>query len=81
MEGLNPSNITQPIYIDHNNFHVYVELISETTNVIQYTEFVQVNSLVQDAIFSDKCFELRLNENKDYTIKLKFIYKENCNHL
>ena len=67
--GLNPTNLQRPIFIDHNNFHVYIETIDENTGKIQYTEFKQVDSLVQDSTFNDKHYELRLNENKDYTIK------------
>ena len=69
LAGLNPQNIQHPIYIDHNNFHVYIETIDETNGEIIYTEFNQVDSLVQDALYNDKSYELRLNENKDYTIK------------
>jgi hypothetical protein len=69
LDGLNPSNLSKPIYIDHNNFHVYIETNNDTTGELEYIEFQQVESLVQEATFNDKFYELRLNENKDYTIK------------
>lgn len=71
LTGLNPLNTQRPIYIDHNNFHIYIETVNDVSGEIIYTEFKRVESLVQDAVFNDKCYELRLNENKDYTIKFR----------
>ena len=69
MAGLNPNNENNPIYIDHNNFHIYIESINETTGEISYKEWTQVNNLVLDATYNSEMYELRLDENKNYTIK------------
>jgi len=69
MAGLNPNNENNPIYIDHNNFHVYIETISETTGETSYKEWTRVNNLVLDATYNSEMYELRLDENKNYTIK------------
>ena len=69
LNGLNPNNENNPIYIDHNNFHVYIETINETTGDITYKEWKQTNNLVLDATYNSEMYELRLDENKNYTIK------------
>lgn len=70
MDGLNPE--TQiPTFIDHNNFHIYIEHIDESTGEISYTEWKQVNNLVLDCTYNDQAYELRLDENKNYTIKFR----------
>lgn len=70
MVGLNPEvNELNKIFLDHNNFHVYVETMNETTGKVIYTEWKRVYNLVMDAAYNDEAYELRLNEDKDYTIK------------
>lgn len=69
MNGLNPNIESHPIYIDHNNFHVYIERINENTGEIKIKEWQQVNNLILDGTYNSEIYELRLDENKNYTIK------------
>lgn len=70
LTGLNPeTNPSNKVYLDHNNFHVYIETVSETDGRVAFTEYKQVENLVLDAAYNDNVFELRLNEDKDYVIK------------
>lgn len=69
MSGINPNDEDNPKYVDHNHFHIYIESIDEKNGKIIYTEWKQVRNLVLDGTYNDKIFELRLNENKEYTIK------------
>lgn len=69
LTGVNPNNEESPIYIDHNNFHVYVEKIDESTGERIITEYTRVDNLILEAAYNDTVYELRLNENKEYTIK------------
>lgn len=61
-----PSN---NIYVDHNSFVVYVEVIDETTGNRSYEEWTQVENLVLNSGSSDNHYELRLNEAKAYVLK------------
>lgn len=67
--GLTPDSYDNPTYIDHYNFHVYVEYLEPEKGTRVITEYTQVDNLILDAAFDDTAFELRLNENKEYTIK------------
>ena len=69
LAGLTPDIVDNPVYIDHNNFHVYVEYLDSKDGTRKVDEYNQVDNLILDAAFDDKSFELRLNENKEYTIK------------
>lgn len=70
LDGLNPDTPI-PTYIDHNNFHVYIEHVDEDTGKISYTEWKQVNNLVSECTYNTQAYELRLDENKNYTIKFR----------
>ena len=69
MERLNPNIELAPVFIDHKNFHVYVETINPDDGEITYTEWKRVDNLVQESQYDSTDFELRLDENKNYTLK------------
>ena len=69
--GVTPNIEDNPVYIDHNNFHVYVEKIDEETGERKFTEYARVDNLILNAAYNDTVYELRLNENKEYTIKFR----------
>ena len=68
-ELTNLTSTTTNIYVDHNSFIVYVEIIDESTGNKKYEEWTQVENLVLNSGSSDTHYELRLNENKVYTLK------------
>ena len=69
MERLNPNIELAPVFIDHKNFHVYVETINPDDGEITYTEWKRVDNLVQESQYDSTDFELRLDENKNYTLR------------
>jgi hypothetical protein len=67
--GLNPDNLLSTIYVDHNNFHVYVEHINESNGKSEYTEWSKVENLILESAYNDTHYEIRLDENKNYVLK------------
>lgn len=65
LSNLNPKN---NIYVDHNNFHIYIEHINEQDGTITYTEWNRVQNLVLDSTYNSTDYQIRLNENKLYVI-------------
>ena len=65
LSNLNPEN---NIYVDHDNFHVYIESVNEQTGETSYKEWHRVQNLVLDSAFNDESYEIRLNENKIYVL-------------
>lgn len=65
LSQLNPKN---GIYVDHDNFHIYIESINEEDGSTSYKEWRQVSNLVLDSSYNSEDCELRLNENKIYTL-------------
>lgn len=65
LSNINPKN---NVYADHDNFHVYIEHINEQTGETEYKEWHRVQNLVLDSTFNSTDYEIRLNENKIYTL-------------
>lgn len=60
---------TTPAFLDHNNFHVYIQTTDINSSKSVFVEWTQVNSLVLDATYNSTAFQLRLNQNKLYVLK------------
>lgn len=69
LAGLTPDSTTEPTYIDHNNFHVYIQKANEQTGQLVYTQWKSVSNLALDALQNDEVCQIRLNQYKLYTIK------------
>lgn len=65
LSNLNPKN---NIYVDHDNFHVYIEHINENDGTIEYKEWHRVENLVLDSTYNSTDYEIRLNEDKIYVL-------------
>lgn len=65
LSNLNPEN---NIYVDHDNFHIYIESINEQTGDITYKEWNRVQNLVLDSTYNSTDYEIRLNEKKIYIL-------------
>ena len=63
------STLSNNLYIDHDSFVIYVETINESTGSRLYEEWTQVENLILNSNSSDKHYELRLNESKNYVLK------------
>lgn len=65
LSNLNPKN---NIYVDHDNFHIYIETINEQTGETSFKEWHRVQNLVLDSTYNSTDYEIRLNENKIYVL-------------
>lgn len=61
-------DILNNIYVDHDNFHIYIETLDKETGKSIYTEWKQVENLILDSNSKSEHFELRLNQKKKYQI-------------
>lgn len=58
------------IYVDHNLFEVYTQIINTTTGQKEYIEWKKVDNLILNSNKqNDYIFEMRLNQNKQYVLK------------
>lgn len=62
---LDPKN---NVYVDHDNFHVYIEHVNEQTGETTYKEWHRVQNLVLDSTYNSKDYQIRMNESKVYVL-------------
>ena len=62
-------NADVPIYVDNDTIHVYIEKVDDDSGETNYTEVSIVNNLVLDSSADDLSCEVRVNENKELSIK------------
>lgn len=67
MTGIGPNEDTKT-YIDNDSMNVYIEYVDDNGATIYDTVKV-VSNLIMDASMDDLACEIRLNENKEVTIK------------
>ena len=65
LESLDPK---KEIYVDHDNFHIYIQTVDEEDGEIVYKEWHRVQNLVLDSTANATDYEIRLNENKLYVL-------------
>ena len=66
------------VFVDHRLFNVYIQTIDNKTGKHVFESWVRTDNLVLNAQQDSKMYQLRLNQEKQYVLKILWILSMSC---